>query len=608
MRAKTQQAILVSFLCAAIFSAMGCSAQGEQESSASALGNGGLSEESAAPQYQIGPWGPYTYNIEEPYINVFHASQTRWSCGELDTAALYAEGYLDRRTGLPTRLPSGCTLTTQVFFTVPANTGMMPEWDGEWILEFETADGVCRAQIGLLYFPGDPTNKRGDCRIEFTRDAANGKTPYHMAIQVKRLPAPMTALRMFRAENAADVQSGKIWNPRFVDAVAGYDVIRTMDLQEANRATPRTLDEIASLDAAQWGNIAWQSGEYLDQPFLGPPLEAVFALGVEAGTALWVHAPITLGSSVDIFDLTIHDRDLGRWLDNITAEVKRDTPGALASAEWDRYAKAFTEALISSGYPADRPLYVTLANEVWNYAGQYNYTTRYAGGLGAALGGDARTGYGTALAKFKLALDAALARAGREQALVYVVEGQAANPGTTSAALAGARSFLSQQGEAWEAHASDFGVSVASYWGAAPDHLKRDRIDPNDLAALENWFINGPAHSISTLKWNLAQWRAHANEAAKFGVPFIGAYEGGSHFEKPAEMDEAAYEAFLWGEAGGRVNSAVNEALADAFPGAILSNYVLAGATGGQPWFEGPLGAENPYQASWPTGRSDAQN
>ena len=70
-------------------------------------------------------------------------------------------------------------------------------------------------------------------------------------------------------------------------------------------------------------------------------------------------------------------------------------------------------------------------------------------------------------------------------------------------------------------------------------------------------------------------------------------YEGGSHLEKPAEMPREAYEAWHWGDAGGRINAAVNAAIVNAYPDVILSNYVLAGTKGGQPWFEGELGEQN---------------
>ncbi|WP_425408799.1 hypothetical protein [Hyphococcus sp.] len=596
--------IACGFLLVTNVSISGCSAQSESSDDA-AIAPSTENSDNKQPLYQVGPWSPAPFNIEEPYINIIYASDARWTSKNFDVPELYATGHLDSKIGLPSSLPDGETLTSRVFFSSPPKTDLITHWDGEWVLDWQTADGNCNAGIKLLYFPEKSITRTRKCRIEFTRDAQRKITPYHMAIQVHKLSSPLVSLRMYRAVNEDALQAGKIYNPAFLKAVSGYDIIRTMDMQKANRATIRSVDQLASSQAAHWGNVEWKSPKKIEQPFLGPPLKSVFALGVESGAALWVHAPITLGSPIGIFDMAIYDENAGQWLNNITDAITAEQKNIFESDEWENYAEKFVSALIDSGYPQDRALYVTVSNEVWNYAGQYNFTTRYAGALGNSLGGGTRTGYGAAMARLKLALDASLQKAGRTQNLIYVMEGQAGNVGTTRSALAGAKAYFESQNESWTSHAEAFGVSVASYWGANPTHLKRDGVEPNDLQALEQWFLEGPANSISTLSWNLKQWRAHRVAAQKFGVKFIGAYEGGSHFEKPREMTEEHYLAFLWGEPGGRINSAVNEALAKEFPGTILSNYGLAGPLGGQPWFEGPLGAENPYNQSWGPNKSN---
>ena len=584
-------------MAAAVLS-FGCSASSD-ETATTAQDADQQVQKSKKPLLQVGPWLAAPFNTEEPYINIIHASETRWSCGDMETAALYESGFISRKTGLPVDKPSGCTLTSSVYFTVPHNSGLMPHWDGDWVLECESEG---RVEIDLLYFPAGNITRRRPCRIEFKRDAENNVTPYHMAIQVKRIEAPITALRMYRKENEAAVRAGKIYNPRFIEALSGYDIVRTMDLQEANRAGVRAVSELANPSVAHWGNITWLSEKNLKQPFRGMPLKAVFALGTEADTALWVHAPIMLGSTVDIYAPSIYDADIGKWLDNISSAAASEATSAIASDEWDKYADAFVAALVASGYPADRMLYVTVSNEVWNFAGHYNLTSRYAGALGNGLsadigGGGVRTGYGAAMARWKLALDAALSRAGRDQALVYVVEGQAASPGTSQEALRAAKAWIEGEGEDWAAHADSFGLSVASYWGS--QDFSKAGVNPDDLASLEKWQLDGPPHHIATLAWVLGQFRAHAAIGERYGVPFIGAYEGGSHFNKPTQMDREKYTEYVWGERGGRINRAVNAAIAEAFPGVILSNYALAGPQGGQPWFEGPLGAQNPYNDSW---------
>ncbi|MHA7873063.1 MAG: hypothetical protein ACX939_11990, partial [Hyphococcus sp.] len=288
-------------------------------------------------------------------------------------------------------------------------------------------------------------------------------------------------------------------------------------------------------------------------------------------------------------------------------ELARDNAAdILASPEWDRYADKFVEALMASGYPEDRILYTTVSNEVWNFAFHYLASTQFAWGLGEGLqGGHFRHGYGAALARWKLALDAALARAGRDQPVIYVAEGQAANPSTTHDALSAMKQYLKDAGEDWNAHAPQIGVSVASYWGGLPNWRAAGSVEewknptPEFWRRVEDRLLNGPATEIATKAWVLAQFRYHQREASRFGVPVIGAYEGGSHFEKPHEMPREAYEAWHWGAPGARINKAVNDALAEAFPGIILSNYVLAGPTGGQPWFDGEYGEQTLLDRSW---------
>ena len=546
---------------------------------------------------QVGPWYPAPFNIEEPYINIIHASSVSWTSDGKSTQDLYDSGIIDKETGLPVRQPGGKTITSGVYFTGNDPVQNL-HWDGEWVLEWEGD-----ADLWMLFISNDLQWKVSPNRLEFTRDYKRGKTPYHAAIQVRKLNGPLKSIRLYRKENEPALKSGKIYNPVFSKAVARYDIVRTMDLQQTNSANIRSVDDLPSNDAPFWGNSSWHNEGNIHHPFRSAPIEPMFALATETDTELWTHVPITLGMPVDFYDPSVVREQADQWAGAYRSVARENAAEILASPEWDKYADAFVAALIESGYPADRPLYTTVANEVWNFAGQYFLTTQYAWGIGEGLAqtnGEAlRAGYGALLARWKFALGNALKRAGREQELVYVVEGQAAYVDRTRTALEGAKAYLASRGQDWTKHAPEFGVSVASYWGAAPDDLKRDGVDPTDLAAMDRWFLTGPANSVSTLPWILAQWKAHQAAAKPFGVRLIGAYEGGSHFERPKELPEEAYERFMWGASGAKVNRAVNDALAKEFPGTILSNYVLAGPTGGQPWFEGPLAAENPYERSW---------
>jgi ABC-type sugar transport system substrate-binding protein len=382
-----------------------------------------------------------------------------------------------------------------------------------------------------------------------------------------------------------------------------------MDLQIANSAAVRSVDDLPGAGAPFWGNMAWQFETMVHQPYRSMPLEAVVALAMETDTALWASVPITLGNPDDFFSDEFRNVEAtDQWAGAYRAKTRENIDPVLDSPEWDRYADRFVSALIAQGYPEDRTLYVTVANEVWNFAWQYFHTTQYAWGVGEALkdrlkmsDGNYRQGYGVITARWKLAFDAALERAGRKQKVIYVVESQAAWADTTSWALEGVKSWLDYKGERWEDHAGAFGVSIASYWGDegayADARQTRDPVEFNRL--LQNALINGHPKSNFSRPNVVKLFRDHAAKAKAYGVPVIGAYEGGSHLERPKDVSEELYKGFMWGDGGAAVNRAVNDALAKEFPGIILSNYVLAGPPGGQPWFEGFYGATNPYALSW---------
>lgn len=572
-----------------------------EASSVIAARSGSQSDADANPMAQVGPWSPSPANIEEPFINIIHASSVTWTEGrEVNTAALYASGVLDPETGLPKKLPNGWMLTDVYFSTLHDKS----HWAGDWVLEWETEEPN-KADLSMQWLPDNQQRRVDRNRVEFTRTTKND----HSAIAIRRLKSPLTALRIFRKENEAALRAGKIYNPRFVDEVRKYHVVRSMDLQEANRSGITSVDDVATMNACCWNNIAWgYPPRKIAHPFRSMPLEAVVALAIEADNILWHHAPIELGAPKELHDpsiMTIDDDNAvaGAWR-NLARENATEI---LASPEWDAYADKFVSALISAGYPEDRPLYTTVSNEVWNASFYYFTSTNFAWGLGQGLreNGYFRHGYGAALARWKLALDAALERANRRQPVIYVAEGQAANPATTFDALDAMQAYMEQNGEVWSDHSDQIGISVASYWGGMPNWRAAGPVDtwrnptPQFWQRVESRVLNGPSTEIATKAWILARFADHAREGAKYGVGIIGAYEGGSHFEKPSEMPKAAYAAWHWGEAGARINKAVNEALVEAYPGIVLSNYVLAGPQGGQPWFEGEYGEESAMNESW---------
>ena len=547
---------------------------------------------------QVGPWVPAPWNVEEPFINILHASELSWQGSGNDPASLVAGGHIDPETGLITSFPGGLSngLATNVYFSADDKRF----YDGDWVLEW---DGD--ADMFMEFIPNSMQRKKSSNRIEFTR---NDRMNDHARIRVTRLGrGGLMGLRMFRAENEAALDAGRIYSPAFIDNVSRAHVVRTMDLQEANSAYIHRIEQVAAMTSHFWGNTAVNAGAASARRSM--PLEAVAALGVEADVEIWHHAPMELGATTDFLDPAIHDDDLSAWADNTRDMAKADIKTILASPEWDRYADAFVATLGGAGYPEGRTLYTTVSNEVWNFAAQYYLTTVYAWGAGEGYGGpdwNYRHGYGLFMGRWMLALEDAFARAGRNQNVVYVVEGQAANPDTTRQALTAMRDYVEGEGEDWADLAPKIGVSVASYWGGRPNWEASGAADDRRNAGaafwarLEDRLLNGPDTEIATLPWVLKRFEEHARAAEPFNVKLIGAYEGGSHFSRHEDVPRDAYKAWHWGAGGARMNAAVNGALAQEYPGIILSNYVTFGPAETQPWFEGfPSDPPTEMAESW---------
>ncbi len=568
---------------------------------------------------QVGPWVPTPANVEEPFINIIHASAVSWQNESWTTEELFDAGHIDANTGMLISFPAGVTsLFTTVFFTAEDKRF----YDGEWVLEW---DGD--ADLIMEFLPDNLQRPVGANRIEFTRSE---ESPFHSRIRVTRLGVGgLTGLRMFRAENETALDAGKIYSAAFVENVRRAHVVRTMDMQEANRAFIHRADQVAPLTEHFWNNYGMRGAFFTQHKSM--PLEAVAALGVEADVEIWHHAPMELGVPVDFVDPSIMSDDLETWAVNISNLATANITTILASPEWDNYADAFVAALASAGYPESRPLYTTLSNEVWNFALQYHLATRYAWAAGEAYGGPTwtyRHGYGVFMGRWMLALEAALTRAGRNQNVIYVVEGQAANLDTTRQALTGMQTYIEDEGRTWADFTAKIGVSVASYWGGRGYYHFFEDLDGASLEALHqrfaseiasdpvdfarrfaDFYLNGPDDVIASKAWVLKRFEEHNAVSAGFGVTVIGAYEGGSHDDAPeffrdtygssSELLFDWYENYMWGTQGARVNNDINDALAVAYPGIILSNYVTVGPTGGQPWFDGAEGENLPMQVSW---------
>lgn len=555
-------------------------------------------------EMQVGPWFPATFNLEDVFINFINPSFIIWEGGGMDTPALIENGYIDKDSGLPTGKSGSPTLQTGGFFDVGRYTDYMPLRDGDWVFECDA-----KATLKARNLRSDQQQQTDVGRLEFKRNAASGDTPWNERFILSDIDGPIKSLRLYRKEHEELIKSGKIYNPKFLENVSGYDIIRTMDLQSANAATIRSADDLATMKTPFWGSSDWSNAIGEDwrkwqNPFQGMPLEAVFKLGVESGKKVWMQCPITIGAPKPLFEFIRDDGRIDILADDFGKAAKEVAVEVIESTAWDDYADSLVQALIDSGYPEDRMLYISLANEVWNWVSHYFLTTKYAEHIGNGLkdytefgAGGARYGYGILLSRLYFAISNSLKKVNRNQEVTYVNESQAVWLDMTTISLKAMKSYFKKVGENWDDHKSSFGVSVATYWGWEDPTIYG--VDVNNLNELENFFINGDVSQQGTLKSVVKVIGDTKTEAEKYGLKFIGAYEGGPHFGKPRSMDDGKYKEFVWGEKGGNVNYQINKALVDKYPGIILSNYALAGVSGGQPWFEDILNPDGPLNASW---------
>ncbi len=538
-------------------------------------------------QSQVGPWFMIRWNPEMAPLNYFRTGSVGWKIGDPKGADLDLS-LIDPATGYPTALPPGQKISSDYYFDI-ANGA-----DGVYVAE---VIGDASISIGLMQ-----ANRISAKRLEFTM---SGKRAMHIIIDSIGTGG-IQDMRIFLKADEAALNAGKLWSPRFVDLVDDYDIIRTMDIQNTNGIFVTKASDIAPVDYMSWGGKASPYG--LKQ---SAPLEAVFRLGVEANAEIWMQTPIALGFPWAWKDPNIAGSDS---VDKMRDTARDNHAAILASPEWDKYADDVVAGLeAAGGYPVGRRLIVSLSNEIWNYASfDWRRHSEYANGIGKAVVGDNawrfRQGYGALVANMAMAMDRAFARAGRNQNVEYVFEGQAADDYATGETLKYAKRHIESRGLAWTDFAPRMGVSVASYWGdprwdqqQAWSAWDADiTADPAAAAKKRaDFLINGGGGKVGTRQWVLNKFNGHKAKAATYGVKLFGAYEGGSHETRPAQIPGSFWTAYIWGPEGARVNKAVNDALIAAHPGIVISNYGTIGPVGGQPWHEGNYGATNEYAKSW---------
>ena len=590
-------------------------------STAESTNRGAIPQNGRRHQLQLGLNFTASFNLEYPFLNMAKSTNGRWfyylkDNKVLSTGEALAQGLLDPTTGLPLSMPDnavradGGQIFTQINNYPQYYAGNYTlEWDGD-------AHGLVQGHPRDLFFNDGPNR----IRFSFTSETANTR-----ALQFSQIRGDgVSGIRLYRNEHKDLLEQGKIWNPEFLELARGYDIIRTMDMQGTNNSPIRSWNDIATMDAAGWGS--GHSQTWPPMPFYSVPYEVLFNLGVETERALWLHIPPQIGSPKHHFDPSLRKSDKPNEpdLQKLRAFAKDNADQILGSPEWDKFADNFVSRLVASGYPDDRPLYIELGNEIWNFSGGFVFSTFYAWGIGEGVigAGDMRHGYGVLSARWMMALENAMERADVNYDVRYVIASHTAWPARTDQALTAMKTYLQDEGADVSALMRKTGVALTTYFGTPKAFEEEilgkletttlikaweEQIDRNPDALgdrVTEFFIDGPSDKIGTQSWIVKMWLDHRAFADKHGVKIIGAYEGGSHIEPPhalmkSEKFNAWWRGYHWGEGGAAIARSVNYAILAEFPDAILSNFVSVGPTGGMPWFDGHYSDVTPMMKMW---------
>lgn len=570
-------------------------------------------------ELQLGVGLAAPYNLEEPFLNLAQSRAAGWEFdsagGRVRTPEALDGGYLDPATWMPTQKAGAMKMGAVGQFFSGAD-GLGAFHADQWVIDWKG-----EAYGFMQRWEGKGRPLRDDNSVTYDLTA---KTFSNGSLRFSRIGEGLSDIRLYRKKYAARLEQDEVWNPVFLDYARRYDVIRTMDVQATNNSQVRRFDQIATM-TEPWGQRS--GAQWPEPPFFGAPYEILFDLGVRTGAKIWVTAPPQLGAPISWADPSLRRKDKPERLDGarFVETTTRHAKKTLESEEWDVFATEFAKRLAASGYPLERTLYVELGNEMWNNAGGFFVSTAYARGVAKAFDPKWRDGhgYGVLSARLVLAMERAFAAQKIRPRIIYVLGTHTANPTRTRDALAGFAAYIEMKGEDPKPYLAKTGVAVTNYFGKFSDltallfgevpegevasrWIAAVRDDPEGVAAkITAHITKGPASAKATAAWLVDYWGRHQKIATEAGSSFIGAYEGGSHLNLPAELAQSpAFMAFWrdyhWGEEGAGVARVVNQRLIEAFPGVMIANYLSIGRlNGAAPWNDGHYSAPTPMMRMW---------
>ena len=587
---------------------------------ASAALAGDAAETKRDYQLQLGVGFAAPYNLEEPFLNAAKARPAGWSFElgprqRIGGQEAVKAGYLDPKTYLPTRKAAEAKFgEIAVFYSGAEN--FPSYYADEYVLDWKG-----EAQGAMQRWDAASIVSRTKNSIDFSLKPSQVKGG---AMRFSGFGDGFSDIRLYRKKYAALLDRGEIWNPEFINYVRRYDIARTMDLQFTNNFQVRRFDQIAKL-SDPWGQRAALT--WPEPPFFSIPYEVLFNLGVKADVAIWLTLPPQIGSPVSAADPSLRQANKPSKLDSAKFRkvVSAKASEILASPEWDIFAKAFVDRYAASGYPASRPLYVEVGNEIWNYSSGFGISTNYAVAIaeGAAEKKNVGQGYGVLVARFMMALEKEFASRKLKPNIVYVIASHTANPWRTQQALEGFAGYLKKNGIDPKTSFPKTAVAVTNYYGHF-DEMSQSMFGSKDRAVYAPLWIaeiekdpEGFARRISALLTDgpktikatgpniIARFKEHQALANQAGSRFLGGYEGGSHLTPPKELTRSKtfldwWMAYHRSEENAAVNRRINNDLIKAFPGIVISNYKSIGTlTPDSPWNDGHYAKPSPMLKMW---------
>lgn len=176
---------------------------------------------------------PWMFSWPFAFLNV--ALACRWQTGSTSGTTL------DSATDLPVSIASGTpTIAFECNDTQVARDYAL---DRDWVLTWEGGTVTWVPGAGITNWTVDGPNKRVTFRFSALGDRAIG---------ISAISAPMTDLKLFRAEDEARILAGQIFNPDLVNVLRQCRIIRPLDWACVNAhckpidTTPPTRDNTQS--------------------------------------------------------------------------------------------------------------------------------------------------------------------------------------------------------------------------------------------------------------------------------------------------------------------------------------------------------------------------